>query len=828
MHRISLENRWFLKGRNFDKTLEADVATAEGWLPATVPGVVQWDLQKLGLIPDSYRDLHEQDVQWVGEGDWLYRCRFDWSPPEGESLPADVAALCFGGLDTVATVWLNGQRLLESDNMFLSHRVPVGAVLRDGENELVILFESALRVGRARQDAAAPRPVWNGDSSRVYVRKAQYQYGWDWGPCLLTAGPWRPIWLEVYPSGRLADVSAQVTLRDDMRHATVDVAVTVEHFERLPEGSLSLTLFGPDGQEMAHADLSPAESVNHTLTVVEPELWWPCGYGRQPLYRLVAELRRGDTVLEAREMRLGIRRVRLLQDEVEGEPGTSFRFEVNGVPVFCGGANWIPCDLILPRVTEAQYRSLLQLAVDANMHMVRVWGGGIYEADIFYDLCDELGLLVWQDFLFACGIYPAHEDFLESVRIEAEEAVQRLRHHPSLALWCGNNEDYEIARSLGRPLRGPITEAFPARVIYEELLPDICRRLDPDRPYWPGSPYGGESNDDMTTGDQHVWSIWHEPVRPYQEYPVTGGRFVSEFGMAALPSADSLTRMTEQAAERYPGSRVLDFHFKAGGGVRRLATYMAENLRVPADITLYAYATQVMQAEALLTAFAGWRRRFGGPGQYGCSGALVWQLNDCWPTISWSIVDDGLVPKLAYYAARRALAPLALELARKNASTTSVWAGNDTSMTVGGVLRLRLWSVDGGIEAEEERAVVLPPYRTTALGESGLAPDATHLVEAQLLAEGETRARATLWPAPLKYLTLRDPQLRIERGDGGILTLHAAAPAKSIWLASDAGISWSDNGFDLFPGEPYVVRATNISELMPVHVRSLYDLQPPE
>ena len=209
MQRVPLADNWFLKERNSDTTLEADAAAAEGWLPATVPGVVQWDLQKHEIIPNFCQELHEQDVQWVGERDWLYRCRFDWSPPEGESLPADVTALCFGGLDTIATVWLNGQRILESDNMFLSHRVPVGAVVRDGENELVILFESALRVGRARQDAATPRPVWNGDSSRVYVRKAQYQYGWDWGPCLLTAGPWRPIWLEVYPSGRLADVSAR-------------------------------------------------------------------------------------------------------------------------------------------------------------------------------------------------------------------------------------------------------------------------------------------------------------------------------------------------------------------------------------------------------------------------------------------------------------------------------------------------------------------------------------------------------------------------------------------------------------------------------------------
>jgi beta-mannosidase len=825
MQRVPLGDNWFLKERNCDSTIEADATATEGWLPATVPGVVQWDLQKHGVIPDPYRDLHEQDVQWVGERDWLYRCRFTWAPPEGESAGEDAAALCFSGLDTVATVWLNGQRILESDNMFHAHRVPVGTVLRAGENELVILFESALRVGRARQEAATPMPVWNGDQSRVNVRKAQYQYGWDWGPCLLTAGPWRPIWLEECSSARLADLSAHVNLSDGLRQAKVEATATVEHPERLADGTLRLALFSPGGEELAGVMLPLAESVSHVFSLEQPELWWPHGYGAQPLYRLVAILERGEALLEERAMRFGLRRLRLLQDDVTGEPGASFRFDVNDVPIFCGGANWIPCDLILPRVTEDRYRALLQLAVDANMHMLRVWGGGIYEAEIFYDLCDELGLLVWQDFLFACGIYPAHDDFTASVRVEAEQAVRRLRHHPCLALWCGNNEDYEIARSLGRPLRGRITEAFPARTIYEDLLPEVCGRLDPDRPYWPGSPYSGNSNDDATSGDQHVWSIWHEPVRPYQDYPETGGRFVSEFGMAALPSVDSLSRMTQQAGERYPGSRVLDFHFKAGGGVRRLATYMAENLRVPGDITLYGYATQVMQAEALGIAFRGWRRRFAGPGRYGSGGALVWQLNDCWPAISWSIVDDGLVPKLAYYAVRRALAPLALDLARGHASGTAIWAGNDTSRTVSAVLRLRLWSLDGRIEAEEERAVVIPPHRTTALGETALGADAGSIVEARLLVGGEAIALAALWPEPLKYLTLPDPQLRIERRESGRLALFASAPAKSIALECDRTVGWSDNGFDLFPGEAYVVSARDLPGPVAIHARSLFDLQ---
>jgi beta-mannosidase len=481
--------------------------------------------------------------------------------------------------------------------------------------------------------------------------------------------------------------------------------------------------------------------------------------------------------------------------------------------------------MLLPRVDPDRYRSYLQLAADAHMLMIRVWGGGIYEADIFYDLCDELGLLVWQDFLFACGIYPAYEAFVESVRTEAESAIRCLRHHPCLALWCGNNEDYDIARSLNRPIAGPVADAFPARVIYEQLLPELCAELDPGRAYWPGSPYGGapDNNNDRLEGDQHVWSIWHQTMLPYQDYPQNGGRFVSEFGMVALPSATSLAIMAAPS-ERYPGSRALDFHFKAEGGVRRLAVYLAENLRVPADIDRYRYATQAMQAEALGAAVRGWRRQFQGPGQYGCGGALVWQLNDCWPSISWSIIDDAARPKLAYYAMRRALAPIALELGNESETTSAIWAGNSTSEEIRGTVQVRRWSISGQIEGEQELAVTLAPHQTTPLGSVGLAVDATHVLQARLLIDGAVRATASLWPEPLRYLTLADPDLAVEHLPAGRLAIRTKAPAKSVWLEAEANIDWSDNGFDLFPGEPIILSVSGLGSA-PLVLRSLFDLQ---
>jgi len=822
MQRRDLVDGWSFKQRDPSKTLDKDCATEVGWLPASVPGVVQADLLALGRIPDPFQALNEAAVQWVGETDWIYRCHFSWSPDDaahGET------TLCFGGLDTFATAWLNGQQILVSDNMFIAHRIPVQAHLLPGDNELRIVFESALRLGKVREAKMGAMLAWNGDSSRVYVRKAQYHYGWDWGPCLLTVGPWQPIWLEVTAT-RIADMHCPIELSEDLQHARFPVRATVEHPENSPLAHLQLALYDPVGALVDERTFSPlVETIEHAFDVEQPVLWRPHGYGAQARYRLVYTLREGDVVIEVKEQLLGVRRVRLLQEAVVSEAGTSFYFDVNNVPIFCGGANWIPADMMLPRVSPDRYRAYLQLAADAHMQMIRVWGGGIFEADSFYDLCDELGLLVWQDFLFACGIYPAHEAFLQSVRAEAEAAIRRLRHHPCLAVWCGNNEDYDIARSQNRPIAGPVTDVFPARVIYEQLLPELCAQLDPGRAYWPGSPYGGASdnNNDAVEGDRHVWSIWHQTMLPYQDYPQNGGRFVSEFGMVALPSATSLAAMADPA-ERYPGSRTLDYHFKAEGGVRRLAAYLSENVRIPADIDRYRYATQVMQAEALVAAVRGWRRQFQGPGHYGCGGALVWQLNDCWPTISWSIVDDTMRPKLAYYAMRRALAPIALELGHESETASALWVANSTGEQVDGMVQIRRWSLSGQIEGEKELAVTLAPHQTTPLGSVDLAADTTHVLQARLITGGAVRASASLWPEPLRYLTLADPEIAIERLAGGRLSVRGQAPAKSIWLEAAEQIAWSDNGFDLFPDEPIILSAPDLGS-EPLSVRSLFELQ---
>ncbi len=802
MHTLLLTNGWQVRRRDPARPLADDVAAADGWLPASAPGTVHQDLLAAGAIPDPFVALNEREVQWVGEADWLYRSTFDL-PPELAAAPR--LDLCFDGLDTFATVWLNGEQVLASDNMFVPRRLAVAGQLRAGGNQLCILFESALRRGRERETAAEKLPLWNGDSSRLYVRKAQYHYGWDWGPTLLTAGPWRTIRLEGY-AARVAELACPAELSADLAsarlpaHALVEGDATAVRFE----------LFGPDGALLHSTDV-PVEdgAAAYTFTVASPALWWPRSYGGQPLYRLAA-----TASTDRRELRLGLRRLRLVQEPLDGEAGASFFFEVNNTPIFCGGANWIPADSFTPRVTPERYRAWIERAIDANLVMLRVWGGGIYEDDTFYDLCDEAGLLVWQDFMFACGLYPADPAFQAGVRAEAEAQVRRLRHHPCIALWCGNNEDYLLAGLLGRydPARPPEGDtAFPARTIYERLLPDVCAALDPARPYWPGSPYGGADPNDPASGDRHTWDIWHGLVAPYQHYVKFGGRFVSEFGMQAAPVMATIAAFMPPG-DRNPFGPAFEHHNKAPDGPRRLAVYLSDNLPLPATLDDYVYSTQLIQAEALTYAVPTWRRGWGGPGRYASAGALVWQLNDCWPVTSWALVDYYLRPKPAYYALRRGLAPLALGLAA-GAAGVEVWAVNGTLALVEAELELRAWTLDGALAAEERRAVALGPNQATELGVFGGA-GAGHVVGARLVslhrgqpAGGEVLARAALWPQPLKYLPLRDPGIRVEALGGGRFRVSAARPAKGVWLAAGGEVEWSDNMLDVLPGDPQEIAA---------------------
>lgn len=767
---------------------------AEAWLPAAVPGTAHGALLTAGRMPDPFYGRNEAQVGWVAERRWVWRTSFE----AGELVEHE--ELVFEGLDTYCSVWLNGERLLASDNMFVPRRVDVRERLRPGRNDLLLCFEPALARAREVEAVHGKRALWNGDSARLHVRKAQYHFGWDWGPELITSGPWRPVRRHGWQA-RIAELQCRSEVDVAGRHVTLRVSAGVAG----RADRLALTLLDPQGQSVCEQTVA-ADAGAATLAVADAQLWWPLGLGEQPLYTLVARLLDAEGRVLAEDSRhLGLRTLRLVQAGVDGEAGSSFHFEVNGRDLFAGGANWIPDDNLLERITPARYRERVAQAAAANMNMLRIWGGGIYEHEAFYEACDEMGILVWQDFMFACGLYPANAAFLASVRAEAESQVKRLRHHACMALWCGNNEDYMLAESVGLAGPGVPAEKFEARAIYEQLLPEVCAALDPDRPYWPGSPFTpgeGAKSSDTTVGDRHSWEVWHQQMLPYQRYGDVQARFVSEFGMQSYPSL-ALFESVLPEDERFPESRTVQWHNKAGSaagpdGHRRLAVYLADNLRVGPTLADHVYATQFVQAEAMRVAYQDFRRRWQRPGARAVGGALVWQLNDCWPVTSWALIDSSGTAKPAWHAVRRALAPLAVAV-RLEAGTARMAVMNGGVDACELTLQLRVFAMDG-------RQLASARTLQTVAGSAGVEttqalPELAEPVMAELVAldprDGRELARDCAWTEPFKFYRLAGARITV-RADGRALCVGSDRPVKGLWLQHGGLV---DNFIDLAPGD---------------------------
>ena len=774
---------------------------ADAWLPAAVPGTAHGALLAAGRIPDPFYGRNEAHVRWVAERRWVWRLAFD----AAELAPQE--DLVFEGLDTYCSVWLNGEPLLATDNMFVPHRVPVRERLRPGRNQLLLCFEPPLARAREVEAVHGKRALWNGDSARLHARKAQYHFGWDWGPELLVSGPWRAVRRHAW-SVRVAELGCRTQVDPVSRRATVQVSAQVAGARVGLRCRVELR--DPEGGLVAAHD-APAGDLQAELSVLHARLWWPRDLGEQPLYTLSLQVLDGDTVMAQDSRRIGLRTLRLVQGPVEGEPGSSFHFEVNGQDLFAGGANWIPDDNLLERISPARYRERVGQAAAANMNMLRIWGGGIYEHEAFYEACDELGLLVWQDFMFACGLYPANDAFRMSVRAEAESQVKRLRHHACMALWCGNNEDYMLAESVGLAGPGVPAEKFEARAIYEGLLPEVCAALDPDRPYWPGSPFtpgDGAKSSDATVGDRHSWEVWHQQMLPYQRYGDVQARFVSEFGMQSHPSLALLESVLPED-ERFPESRTVQWHNKAGSaagpdGHRRLSVYQADNLRATTTLAGHVYATQFVQAEAMRVAYQDFRRRWQRPGARAVGGALVWQLNDCWPVTSWALIDSAGTVKPAWHAVRRALSPVAVAVRLEpGLARLAVMNGGATARELS--LHLRLFTLDGRLLAEVRSDAVAPAAGTVESTQPLLQVDEPVVAELRALdpASGDEVARDCAWTEPFRFYRLAGARVEV-RVEPGLLRVRSDRPVKGLWLAGP-GLDVADNFIDLVPGSERII-----------------------
>lgn len=803
METLTLNGAWQLRQAH---SPQAD------WHPAAVPGCVHTDLLAAGLIPDPFYRDNELAVMWVGEADWQYRRSF--SLP-GSFLDHEQVLLRCRGLDTLAEILLNGRLVGRADNMFRSWEFDVKEYLQPGDNELTIHFASALRFGQEKLQERYLHS-WSTDSHKLpggnYVRKAAYHFGWDWGPKLVTCGIWRDIELLAFDA-RLDGVH----ITQD--HTTPDGQVAVKARVAIEgAGDKGLTVACAvtyDGAPIAGGNkTASAPEVNFDFSVTDPELWWPRGLGEQPLYDVdVRLLDDQGQVLDRWQRRIGLRTLEL--DRHEDEWGESFQFLANGRPFFAKGANWIPADSFITRIDDEHYRRLLAGAAAANMNTLRVWGGGIYEQDIFYDLCDELGICVWQDFMFACATYPTFDvGFMVTVEAEAIDNIQRLRHHACLALWCGNNE---LEQGLVSEEWTSISMSLAdyAR-LFDERLPQLLAAHDSQTSYWPGSPHSplGSRYDwnNPRWGDAHVWDVWHGK-EPFEFYRTCRHRFCSEFGFQSFPGPHTVASYTT-AEERNITSYVMEHHQRSGIGNQTIIHYLLDWFRMPTSFAHTLWLSQIVQGTSMRYAVEHWRRSMPRG-----MGTLYWQLNDCWPVASWSSLDYFGRWKALHYMARHFYAPVIVSGVEDPArGSVEVHVTSDESLARPGALHWLLTTLDGQIVAEEHHPLTIAAQANQLVTKLDLRPWINQhgardlLVWLELLDQQDHVIADNLvtFVRP-KHLALQDPQIettyiRAEDDTITAVTLQAQKPALWAWLESPTdSLTFGDNFIHLRPGRPKTI-----------------------
>jgi len=797
--RISLDGLWLFNGLEMseDESKDAEIAAPSyrisAWREAVVPGVVHLDLMRNDLLPDPFVGMNEKQAAWVEENDWWYRKEFEVSDALLEN---NQFLLRFEGLDTFATIWLNGMKLGDTDNMFIAWEFPVKRFLVPGRNILVVKFSSPSAT-LERMEREKGKLVAAFYSPRPYGRKAQYSFGWDWGPRLATSGIWKPVSLIAYRDLFVRHLSVKTTLSDD-NSAVFHISAEVESIiSSEVDVSVNISCEGEEHSTSVSRSVAPGKGcLDAECRVPSAKLWWPAGYGQQPLYTVRVAVSRSGELLDEAVKTTGVRKVELVQeDDLEGK---SFVFKVNSVPIFFKGANWIPADAFLPRVTSEDYSRLLDMTVSANMNMLRVWGGGVYESDEFYSLCDEKGIAVWQDFMFACAEYPEEEQFHEKVRAEAKAVVKRLREHPSIILWCGNNEnDWGFYKKLW----GMRRDVFLGETIYHEILPEVCSELDPSCPYWPSSPFGGQDPNAERFGDRHSWDECRAKVDDKPGPRWDKGRFISEFGFQAPPHIRTIRDFAGEEDDFL--SPVMRHHNKAGEPAMDNLLRLASNyLPQPSRLEETVIFSQVCQGELLREAIEHWRRR-----KFKTSGVLIWQMNDCWPAISWSLVDYWRNPKAAYYIVRRAFAPVLLSLVHEE-QQVQVWLVNDSDKPVSGVIRLTLFDFDGTPLHSKQVPASAPANSsvlTTVKGlqELGFLDSTRHFIHARLAARRRNPIEATLLFSRPREIELSRPGVTWEAKKVGEkmfeVELHSRSFAKAVSLDTKAAVDYSDNFVDLVP-----------------------------
>jgi len=808
--KISIDQNWVFK----------QTSSIE-WLPASVPGTVHTDLLNNNKIEDPYYRTNEKDLQWIDKVDWEYKTSFD---VDSLIYSKQNIEIVFKGLDTYADVFINKTKIVSANNMFRTWKVPVKEVLRKGTNEIHIVFQSPIQKGLEAYDKfGIPLPASNDQSENggigkkrvsVHTRKAGYHYGWDWGPRFVTSGIWRNIELNAWNNARIVN-SYFVTKKINSEKAILDSETTL-NISTKGKYVLVTKVNGKIISEKETALEIGVQKINTSIQINNPKLWWPVGLGEAYLYSMQQEVYLEKKLMASNESKIGIRTIKLIQKEDPDKNGRSFYFEVNGVPIFAKGANYIPNDLFLPRVTLEDYKTVISSAVEANMNMLRVWGGGIYENDEFYNLCDQKGLLVWQDFMFACSMYPDTPAFLENIKQEAIDNVQRLRNHPSIALWCGNNEievawsEYDHNKGWGgwrksypRKQQNKIWAAYEK--IFHDILPSVIALETKYIDYWKSSPSAGSeqiATNETRSGDNHYWGVWHQK-HPFTEFNKYVSRFMSEYGFQSFPEFSTIKKYTTEADWDIE-SKVMAAHQRSGIGNLRIKYYMKSHYKDPKDFKSFLYVSQLLQAKGIKEALEAHRRNM----PY-CMGSLFWQINDCWPVASWSSMDFYKNWKAQQYMTKKAFAPIFVSPKKTN-KKIDIYIISDKLKPESAILEITSMDFNGKILTSTETSIQISPNTSKIYSSITIKSllkgkrKSKVLLVSRIKIKGEIISENTTYFVEPKRMRLKKAKIEnsIHKDKNGktLITLYSKKLVKDVFItAKGTSLKLSDNYFDLLP-----------------------------